>query len=56
MTSAIITFEGLKYRLLAETGFTTQEQHCSMYSDLFKGTVLWSQEEYDHLGAEGCGE
>jgi len=56
MTNSIITLEGLKYRLLSETGFTTQEQHCSMYEDLFSGSALWSDEEYANLGAEGCAD
>ncbi len=55
MTNSIITLEGLKYRLLSETGFTTQTQHCDMYSDLFYTSDLWSDEEYETLGADGCG-
>lgn len=56
MTNYTVTLEGLKYRLLSETGFTTQEQHCKVYAELFAETDLWSDEEYATLGAEGCGD
>jgi para-nitrobenzyl esterase len=51
-----ITLQDLKDRLLLETGFTTQEQHCGMYAELFADTELWNDEEYDNLGEEGCAE
>ena len=54
MSSDAITLEGLYADLLAETGFTTQEQHCGMYVRLFGGTVLWDDTDYLNLGTEGC--
>ena len=46
--------EGLYQELLNERGFTTQEQHCKMYVELFAGTALWNDDDYLSLGAEGC--
>ena len=54
MSSEAVTLEGLYQDLLGETGFTTQEQHCGMYVRLFAETALWDDEDYLHLGAEGC--
>ncbi len=54
MTNFTITPESLKYRLISETGFTTQEQHCEMYVSLFNGSELWDADEYANLGEEGC--
>jgi len=54
MSSDMITLESLYADLLAETGFTTQEQHCGMYVRLFEGTDLWDDDDYLNLGAEGC--
>ncbi len=54
MSSDAITLAGLYADLLAETGFTTQEQHCGMYVRLFGGTALWDADDYLNLGAEGC--
>ena len=54
MSSDEITLPGLYADLLAETGFTTQEQHCGMYVRLFGGTALWDDTDYLNLGAEGC--
>ena len=54
MSPDAITIEGLYADLLAETGFTTQEQHCGMYVRLFTGTALWDDTEYENLGSEGC--
>jgi len=54
MSSDAITLEGLYADLLAETGFTTREQHCGMYVWLFGGTALWDDTDYLNLGAEGC--
>ena len=56
MSDLTITLQDVKDRLLLETGFTTQEQHCGMYEELFAGTELWIDEEYADLGAEGCGD
>ncbi len=54
MSSDAITLESLYADLLAETGFTTQEQHCGMYVQLFGGTALWDETDYMSLGSEGC--
>jgi para-nitrobenzyl esterase len=54
MSPDAITIEGLYADLLAETGFTTQEQHCGMYVRLLGGTALWNDIDYLNLGAEGC--
>jgi para-nitrobenzyl esterase len=54
MSSDSITLVGLKEDLVAETGFTTQEQHCGIYVRLFYGTALWDDTEYENLGSEGC--
>jgi para-nitrobenzyl esterase len=54
MSPDAITLAGLYADLLAETGFTTQEQHCEMYVQLFGGTALWNDTDYLNLGSEGC--
>ncbi len=54
MSSDTVTLEGLYQDLLDETGFTTQEQHCGVYAQLFAGTALWNEDDYLSLGAEGC--
>ncbi len=54
MSSEEITLAGVYAELLAETGFTTQEQHCGMYVQLFEDTPLWDDDDYLNLGAEGC--
>jgi len=54
MSPDTITLESLYADLLAETGFTTQEQHCGMYVQLFGGTALWDETDYMSLGSEGC--
>ena len=54
MSPDAITIQGLYADLLAETGFTTQEQHCGMYVQLFGGTALWDDTDYLNLGTEGC--
>jgi para-nitrobenzyl esterase len=54
MSSETVTLTGLYADLLAETGFTTQEQHCGMYVQLFQGTELWDDDDYLNLGGEGC--
>lgn len=56
MTNFTITPEALKYRLISDTTFPTQEQHCKMYADLFYGTDLWDDDEYENLGECGCGD
>jgi para-nitrobenzyl esterase len=54
MSEDIITMQSLKARLLAETEFPSQKDHCAMYVKLFEGTDLWNEEEYLHLGKCGC--
>ena len=54
MSKDIITMQSLKVRLLAETNFTNQKDHCAMYVNLFSDTDLWNEEEYIHLGKCGC--
>jgi hypothetical protein len=54
MSSDSITLASLKEDLVNETGFTTQEQHCGMYVQLFAGTALWDEDEYLNLGGVGC--
>jgi carboxylesterase type B len=54
MSSDSVTLERLYQDLLNETGFTNQKQHCGMYVLLFADTALWSDDDYLHLGAEGC--
>jgi para-nitrobenzyl esterase len=53
MSSDIITRRVLKERLVAETGFPSQEKHCETYVRLFRNTDLWDSKEYENLG-EGC--
>lgn len=54
MSNNSITQQALKYRLLADTSFPNQKEHCGMYVRLFAGTDLWDDEEYEHLGKYGC--
>ena len=54
MSNNIITLQALKYRLLADTSFPSQKDHCGMYVRLFAGTDLWDDEEYENLGKCGC--
>ena len=54
MSPDVIFMSDLKDQLVSEKGFTTQEQHCTTYFELFAGTDLWEQEEYEDLGTEGC--
>ena len=56
MTDFTVTWEELKKRLISEKGFTTQEQHCKVYVELFSETNLWDAAEYAALGTEGCGD
>ena len=54
MSKDIITMQSLKARLLSETEFPSQKDYCALYTKLFAGTDLWSEEEYLHLGKCGC--
>jgi para-nitrobenzyl esterase len=54
MSPDMIAMSDVKDQLVSEKGFTTQEQHCTTYFELFVGTDLWEQEEYEDLGTEGC--
>jgi para-nitrobenzyl esterase len=53
MSSETITRRILKKRLVAETGFPSQEKHCETYVRLFRNTDLWDGKEYENLG-KGC--
>ena len=55
MSSDTIGLGTVRDRLLAETGFRTQEKHCEMYVIALADSELWSDEEYANLGREGCG-
>ncbi len=55
MSGATISLEAIKYRLLADSSFSNQEQYCDMYVQLFADTDLWDDVEYENLGSEGCG-
>lgn len=46
--------EQLKQKLVEDTSFPTQSQHCAMYVELFAGTDFWDQQEYLNLGETGC--
>ena len=48
-----ITREDLRARLLSDTSFATQAQHCQMYEQLFSGDDF-VQSEYESLGKSGC--
>ena len=54
MSHDAITLQDLYDDLLAEPGFTTQEQHCGMYVQLFEGTDLWDDTDFLNLGDAGC--
>lgn len=54
MNSSRLSFDGLKQRLFVETGFPSQEKHCSMYEELFNRSIYWDAQEYQNLGAAGC--
>jgi para-nitrobenzyl esterase len=54
MSNNYITLQALKYRLLADTSFPSQKDHCGMYVRLFAGTDLWDGGEYEYLGKCGC--
>lgn len=56
MSNDSITLPKLKERLLADTRFPSQEEHCTMYVRLFAGTELWNDDEYARLGGCGCTE
>jgi para-nitrobenzyl esterase len=62
LSSNRIYLADFKQRLLDETGFTSQKQHCNTYrrmflnSELWAVTDMWDDDEYENLGAEGCGD
>ena len=55
MSSETMGLEEVRARLLAETGFRDQEDHCEMYVAALADSELWDDEEYASLGREGCG-
>ena len=54
MVSDDMKLTDIKTRLLADTSYETQEDHCRTYAQLFKRTPLWNSAEYEELGKEGC--
>ena len=49
-----ITLDDLRERLLNDTSFASQEDHCQTYNRLFAGDNF-VQSEYESLGKLGCG-
>jgi para-nitrobenzyl esterase len=54
MASSTTRLRDLNERLLAETGFASQEKHCEIYVKLFEYSDLWDDRDYADLGREGC--
>ncbi len=54
MSSDTIGLEEVRDRLLTETGFRNQEEHCEIYAIALADSELWDDEEYASLGREGC--
>jgi len=55
MSSDTMGLDDLRARLLAETRFRDQEEHCQMYVMALADSELWDDGEYARLGSEGCG-
>jgi para-nitrobenzyl esterase len=55
MSSDTIGVDDLRGRLLAETRFKDQEEHCRMYVMALADSDLFDDQEYAGLGSEGCG-
>jgi hypothetical protein len=55
MSSDTVSLLDLKARLLNDTSFKEQNQHCATYFSLFNNTPLWNDEEFRNLGSKGCG-
>jgi para-nitrobenzyl esterase len=55
MSSEVITLDGLKQRLLADTSITDQKEYCSLYAQLFRDAAF-VHDEYVKLGKGGCAE
>lgn len=56
MSPEAVRLADLKNRILSETRFKSQKKHCRIYTWMFDNTGLWNAEEYETLGAEGCGD
>jgi hypothetical protein len=54
MSSDTVRLNEVNERLLAETGFASQEKHCQIYVNLFEYSDLWKDDDYASLGREGC--
>jgi para-nitrobenzyl esterase len=54
MSADTIRLSEVNERLLAETGFASQEKHCEMYVNLLEDSDLWDDGAYARLGREGC--
>ncbi len=53
MSSDLITIDGLKQRLIADTTITDQRERCELYAQTFRGD-WFDKDQYLHLGKEGC--
>ncbi len=53
MSPDLITLDGLKQRLLADTSITDQVELCRTYAQLFRDAAF-DIDQYQHLGKEGC--
>ena len=53
MESDLITTAALKQRLLADTTYSSQSEHCEAYKGFFTGDQF-DQQEYRSLGGVGC--
>ena len=53
MSSLHLTIEDLRQRLLADTSFDNQQDHCQAYKQLLQGESF-VRSEYKTLGREGC--
>ncbi len=56
MSTDAVRLADLKKRIVAETGFKTQKDHCKVYVWTFGKQKDWDDNEYKNLGKEGCGE
>ncbi|MDE0349217.1 MAG: carboxylesterase family protein [Gammaproteobacteria bacterium] len=53
MSSFLLTMDDLRARLLADTSFSSLEEHCRAYRETFR-FENFVQAEYDALGGGGC--
>ena len=55
MVNDKLSLSELRAQLLADTSYTDQKDHCTMYKNLFRGDDF-VEEEYANLGTQGCQE